>query len=130
MKKTICSVLGFLFFLTIVSNLALAAEGLEKKQTRIEKLYEKISKVNTGKKSEVMEEIIIISDELVEKYPDQPEAYWEAASNYSNYPDYVELDEPIEIFKQGKEYAQKSIELTPKAGRGYFWEAVFIGQLA
>ena len=112
----------------IAGNKVWAEEDLTAEFAKIEKLYDKISETEQSQKLQLMKQIVAISDQLIKRYPEEPKVYWKAASSYSNLA-YYDIENRLEILQQGREYAQKSIELAPDKGRGYYWRGTLMGQI-
>ncbi len=67
------------------------------------------------------------ADELIEKYPENTDAYDAVCTIYIVLAEYHQ--EPLKIFEKGEQYAKRMNEIAPDNGRSYFWMAAFMGEI-
>jgi len=115
----------------LMTGVVVAENNLEQQLEEVEELSHKIWEIDGDEQPDEKEELLLKRLDLVEEimadYPDQVEVYWQAAEAYHDLAFYE--DETVEVLKDGKGYAEDSIELAPDEAKGYFWRGALKGQI-
>ncbi|MFW6035392.1 MAG: tetratricopeptide repeat protein [Halothermotrichaceae bacterium] len=128
MKRRIMFCVLLLLGFIVVGGSVLAENELEADLNKVDNLFNNMNQAGEEKALKLIKKAVKLADNLVEKYPDNPRVYWMAASSYSNL-SYFNVESPVAELRKGKMYAEKSIEIAPDRGRGYFWLGTIIGQI-
>ncbi len=125
MKKTLIVFIVVIFISLTIHSFEAA---LETEIKNINNLTEKLLLENNNEE-EILFEIISIGNNLIKKYSDIPEVYWEIANIYIDIVHYYEIENYWQLLELGEEYAVKLIEITPDSAKGYYLSGIYLGQI-
>src|SRR6056297_1289737 len=100
---------------------------INNKLKKTEHLYNKYYKENKDLK--LLKKANSIFDSLITKYPNKEKIYWKAAESCYKLAEEIDNNK-LKIYKKGKNYASKAIEINSRCGKGYFWKATLTAKIA
>ena len=121
-----------LFLIILIPINIFSADTNKKINTKLKKIDDLYKKYNEDKDNlEILKKATNIFDSLVSNHPNNDELLWKAAESCYKLAEEKEKDKiKLKIYKKGKKYASKSIDINSKCGMGYFWKATLTAKIA
>ena len=128
--KRKCLIFLFLIILlfTLKQEISAGEYDVEREIDRLKNTYTNFFEINDKQKQKnSLKNILNEAEQLVQTYPDNLHVHEAAAKIFISLGEYH--DNPITIYERGKKFADKIKNISPESGRGYFWDAAYMGEI-